>query len=268
MSIPEYEHPTARVVRVEMEVPGTPEEVWRAIATGPGIATWFVPAEVDEHEGGTIVTHHGPWGDSVGTVTAWEPPHRFAYEERDYTDKLGAPPWATEILVEARSGTCVVRLISGFFRDSEGWEDQLEGTDQGWRQGMTNLRLYLTHFAGQPAANLFAVGQVPGERSEVSAALLGALGLNGVAPGDHLRASGDAPALEGIAEEAKEHGVLVRTIQPSPGLFELSAQSYGGVIVVVRGYLYGEGGADVAEREEARWQAWLEKRFPELSAPG
>ena len=77
---------TARLVRTEIEVPGTPEEVWEAIATGPGIACWFVPAEVDEREGGEIVTHHGPYGDSRGVVTAWEPPRRFAYEEREWAD--------------------------------------------------------------------------------------------------------------------------------------------------------------------------------------
>ena len=32
-------------VQVEVEVPGTPEEVWQAIATGPGISSWMVPAE-------------------------------------------------------------------------------------------------------------------------------------------------------------------------------------------------------------------------------
>jgi uncharacterized protein YndB with AHSA1/START domain len=30
-----------RSVQVEVEVPGTPEEVWQAIATGPGISSWF-----------------------------------------------------------------------------------------------------------------------------------------------------------------------------------------------------------------------------------
>ena len=36
-----------RSVEAEIEVPGTPETVWTAIATGPGISSWFVPAEVD-----------------------------------------------------------------------------------------------------------------------------------------------------------------------------------------------------------------------------
>ena len=37
-----------RSVQVEVEVPGTPEEVWQAIATGPGISAWFTPAEFEE----------------------------------------------------------------------------------------------------------------------------------------------------------------------------------------------------------------------------
>ncbi len=37
-----------RSVQVEVEVPGTAEEVWQDIATGPGIPSWFVPAEFEE----------------------------------------------------------------------------------------------------------------------------------------------------------------------------------------------------------------------------
>ena len=46
-----------REISFEVEVPGTPEQVWDAIATGPGISAWFVPAEI---EGGRMVQHHGP----------------------------------------------------------------------------------------------------------------------------------------------------------------------------------------------------------------
>ena len=35
-----------RSIRVEVEVPGTPEQVWEAIATGPGGSSWFVPTEI------------------------------------------------------------------------------------------------------------------------------------------------------------------------------------------------------------------------------
>ena len=40
-----------RSVQVEVEVPGTPEEVWQAIATGPGVSSWFVPTEFEERDG-------------------------------------------------------------------------------------------------------------------------------------------------------------------------------------------------------------------------
>jgi len=40
-----------RSIQVEVEVPGTPEEVWQAIATGPGISSWMVPAEFEVQGG-------------------------------------------------------------------------------------------------------------------------------------------------------------------------------------------------------------------------
>lgn len=42
--------PTARLRTHQIEVPGTPEEVWRAIATGPGNAAWLFPADIDPGE--------------------------------------------------------------------------------------------------------------------------------------------------------------------------------------------------------------------------
>ena len=58
----------------EIEVPGTPEEVWQAIATGPGIAAWFVPAEVEEREGGVTRLEIMPGVEQEGVVSAWQPP--------------------------------------------------------------------------------------------------------------------------------------------------------------------------------------------------
>ena len=65
-----------RSVQVEVEVPGTPEEVWQAIATGPGISSWFVPTEFEERDGKLVAVkmNFGPGMESRATVTAWEPP--------------------------------------------------------------------------------------------------------------------------------------------------------------------------------------------------
>jgi uncharacterized protein YndB with AHSA1/START domain len=61
---------------MELLVPGTPVQVWQAIATGPGMTSWFTPAQVDERLGGAIVFDFGDQncGDdsSSGKVTAWD----------------------------------------------------------------------------------------------------------------------------------------------------------------------------------------------------
>jgi uncharacterized protein YndB with AHSA1/START domain len=110
-----------RWVQVEVEVPGTPEEVWAAIATGPGVSSWFMPAHVDSQVGGKVTTHFGPRMDSVATVTAWDPPHRFAAESPDLGPN--APSLATEWIVEARAGgTCIVRVVHSHFAATDDWD--------------------------------------------------------------------------------------------------------------------------------------------------
>jgi uncharacterized protein YndB with AHSA1/START domain len=99
-----------RWVEIETIVPGTPEHVWQAIATGPGVAAWYVKAQIDGHVGGKVVLDFGANGTATGEVTVWEPPRRFGYVEREWSD--GAPPLATEITVIGRSGArCVVRIV-------------------------------------------------------------------------------------------------------------------------------------------------------------
>ena len=49
-----------RWVEMEFLVPGTPEQVWQAIATGPGMSAWFTPTIVDERVGGAITFDSAP----------------------------------------------------------------------------------------------------------------------------------------------------------------------------------------------------------------
>ena len=85
-----------RAIRLEVDVPGTPEEVWATVATGPGITSWFVPATVEEREGGAITMHFGEGMDETGTVTGWEPPRRFAYATGAGTERALEYEWLIE----------------------------------------------------------------------------------------------------------------------------------------------------------------------------
>jgi uncharacterized protein YndB with AHSA1/START domain len=155
-----------RSVEAEVEVPGTPEDVWQAIATGPGISSWFVPTRVEEREGGAIVCDFGPGMESHSAITAWEPPHRFAADSRD---DMGPddPTVGTEWIVEARSGgTCIVRVVHSWFTSSDAWDDQFEGHTYGWLSFFRVLRLYLEQFRGQPGSPFQLMGVAPEPKSE------------------------------------------------------------------------------------------------------
>ena len=142
-----------RAIRLETAVPGTPEEVWQAIATGPGISTWFVPAEVDGRLGGEILLEFGPGLKERGTITTWEPPHRFAYQDESER-RL-----AYEFVVEARSGDlCVVRLINSGFGEGANWDHEIESMTGGWKLFLHMLTLGRTHFPGQRCASAIVNG--------------------------------------------------------------------------------------------------------------
>ena len=155
-----------RSVQVEVELPGTPEEVWQAIATGPGISSWFCPAEIETGADGKparLILHMGPGMDSAAKITAWEPPTRLAAED-DQGWAPGMPPVATEWTVEARAGgTCLVRVVHSLFASTDDWDNQLEGTETGWPGFFRILRLYMTHFRGQRCSNI----QVMADRKSV-----------------------------------------------------------------------------------------------------
>src|SRR5215210_7264890 len=139
--------------------------------------------------------------DSVARITAWDPPCRFVAE----SDDLGPdqPPVATEWIVEARNGgTCVVRVVHSWFTSSDDWDDQFEGHTYGWISFFRILRLYLTHFCGQPSSAFQLMGVAPEPKSEAWQALVGRLGLEGAEVGERVSAAQSAPPLTGIVEWA------------------------------------------------------------------
>ena len=256
---------TLRSVQAEVEVPGTPEQVWEAIATGPGISAWFVPTEVDEREGGTVTQDHGADMEFTGVVSAWEPPHRFAWEtEWRPTEAASLERTAVEFLVEARAGgICVVRVVNSGFGTGADWDRAMESTERGWPSALDNLRLYLEHFQGQRAASFAAGAEAEGAAEDVWRALTAAMGLPEAAEGDRVATrAADAPPLAGTVQRARDRELALRIEEPAPGLAYVGAGGPGDrTYTFVRAFVYGDNAEEVAARAGSDWQAWLDEHF-------
>ncbi len=261
-----------RWVQVEVEVPGTPEEVWQAIATGPGISSWFVPAEFEERDGKPVALklNFGPGMESRSVVTAWDPPRMFAKEADGWIP--GSPPIATEWSVEARGGgICVVRIVHSLFASADDWDNQLEATESGWSAFLSTLRIYLTHFRGQRSALMQRMAPAAGTEAEAWETLTAALGLKGFSVGQRWTAPADVPAISGVAEYVSHcpYDALLRLDNPGPGVAALGAVNFGGQsMVALNLYLYGDQAAGTVAHETPLWEAWIQKRFPMPTEPG
>lgn len=255
-----------RSVFVEIEVPGTPEEVWQAIASGPGVSSWFVPTEF--RDDGTVVSNFGPGMEAVAKITAWEAPQRFVAESPN--EKPGGPPIATEWIVEAKGGgQCVVRVVHSLFASTDEWDDQLTSAESGWPWFFAILKLVLAHFRGQPCRAFRVMATTSKSAADAWSALTEPLGLTGLVLGQRGQARPGAPAFGGLVERTGgegHYGLLLLLDQPTPGLASIFALPMGAIVMVVADFFYyGVNAAAIVAREQPLWQAWLDERFPTVT---
>jgi uncharacterized protein YndB with AHSA1/START domain len=253
-----------RSIQVEVEVPGSPEEVWQAIATGPGISSWFVPTEFEEQDGKPVAVkmNFGPGMEASSKITEWDPPRMFSAQGEGWG---GSPPIATEWSVEARAGgVCVVRVVNSLFASTDDWDGQLEGTESGWPGFFRTLRIYLTHFRGQRSAIMQRMAPVAATEAEAWDALTGALGVKGLRVGQRCTAPAGVPAFSGVVEYVTQspNDALLRLDKPGPGVAALGTFNCGQIMVALNFYLYGDQATGTVAHETPLWEAWFQNHFP------
>lgn len=253
-----------RSIETAIEVAGTPEEVWAAIATGTGISSWYVPHEVEERIDGATVASFGPGMDVVGRVSAWDPPRRVVFDGGDGVDGL-AFEWTVE---ERAGGTCVVRLVNNGFGSGSDWDDQYDAMVDGWRLFMINLKLHLGHFRGRTATAMLPMATWPVSPGEAWARLTQHLGV-GAQPvvGDAVDISlADGLRLAGTIADVSDHSVSLVLDEPSEGTAFVAAEgSRDETSVSIWSYLYGDRQRELVERDTPRWATWLAAIAPTSS---
>jgi uncharacterized protein YndB with AHSA1/START domain len=255
-----------RSVTVEFDVHGTPEEVWQAIATGPGMSAWFVPAEFEEQNGKPAILKlkFGPEMQPSAAITAWDPPRMYAGQNEGWG---GSPPIATEWHVEAiAGGMCRIRMVHSLFASTDEWDNQIEGANEGWAGFLAILRIYLKHFRGQRAALMQITAPVATTDAESWSALTSALGMQGARVGQRWDMPTGASPIGGVVEHFTEnpYDALLRLDTPGPGIAAIGAVTYPGgqSVVAMNLYLYGDEAEHAVARETPVWQAWFQEHFP------
>ena len=141
--------------RRHAEVPASLDEVWAAIASGPGIDSWFMGR--NEVTAGAVRTVFGEYAPEL-EITESDPAHRFAYRSGQAPDGRFI---AYEFLIEGRAGgSTVLRTVTSGFLPGEDWADEFEAMALGGELYFRTLVEYLTHFAGRFATPVTAFGPV------------------------------------------------------------------------------------------------------------
>ena len=234
-------------IEFEMALPASPEQVWEAIATGPGIDSWFMGRnEVEPREGGVAAMDTGGHREEA-VITVYEPGRRLATRTATAEDGRFM---AFEYVIEGRDGgSTVLRVVhSGLLGDD--WQDEYDALRRGWPFHLHTLREYLTHFPGRAGVPVFAMAPT-GARSasEVRSALTRGLALSApvvVGARAHAAPTG-LPPLDGDVVWSDDERLEVRS---ADGIYTFH---YGSGAAVMFHHLFGPGTNDAA----AAWQQWL-----------
>jgi uncharacterized protein YndB with AHSA1/START domain len=239
----------------EREIDASPEEVWEAISTGPGLDAWFMGRNQVEPRAG------GRWTSDIAgypmesTVTTWEPPSRLVSEAPPAPD---GSRHTFDYELEPRGAGTTVRWRHTGFLGSEHWEAEYEGMSEGDPVYFDKLVEYLTYFRGRTAVpvNVFQPG--PADKEAAWAAYRSALGL------DHDVADGEPVTISPSGFEPVAGIVDVRTpsflgVRTDDAMYRFMHVDWNQSVGV--GHHIFDPGLDPAEAEAA-WRAWLAGVFP------
>jgi uncharacterized protein YndB with AHSA1/START domain len=248
-------------------VRGSIQDVWRAVASGPGLTAWFVPTEVDGRLGGEVLFHFGEYGTDICEVTAWDPPHRFEWSG-EQRGRLVSQEFVVTVLAErgqADGPRCrVVFRNHGFGRD-ESWDELITLSRQSWATLLGVLQLSLEHFPGRPCATELVNGCGEGTVAEVWRSVLGHLAMEHPRVGDEVRLHlNGGPRLRCRVTRYVDQLMTMLVLDPAPAILVLGAQPMGPdqVHVAVYAYSYDDDPEAEVRALGRQWQGWMDRWFP------
>ena len=236
----------------EQEIDATPDEVWEAIATGPGLDAWFMGRNrVEGREGGSTVLDVAGSTEEA-TITVWQPPTRLVSDTGEAED---GSRHVFDYRLEPRGARTAVSWSHTGFLGSDNWEMEYEGMSQGDPMYFAKLAEYLTYFKGRRATTVNVYQQGPEDKTEAWARYHEALGLpSEVDVGDAVSLSpAGLPAFDGVIDHRSPEFLGVRSADAIYRFMHITWAT----IVGLGHHLYAE---DLGT--EQAWADWLADVFP------
>jgi uncharacterized protein YndB with AHSA1/START domain len=274
----------ARKVEIEIEIPATPEEVFRGLTEAEQIMRWFAPiAEVKPGVGGTVFVSWGPGMEGTGRIEAWEPGKHFRYvapaspetikklEAEGYTGSVDCP---VDYFIETRNGKTYLRLVQSGFGSSSAWDGEYEGTSVGWSVFLRNLKHTVAVHPGKPNIGLMHYAFTPLPIEDAYRALIGGLAtkgsLEGLKEGDQYSVeTANGEKLSGTVELIDPKKGFMGTVNEQNNALvgtTLMKQSAG--TMVGWGALVYDMTPEQAEQVKQRWVTLLNTVFPASQPAG
>lgn len=134
--------PEPQKLVIEVEVPATVTDVWRAFSTSAGLSTWLTPeATVDLRPGGEWTAHFPGGSTGGGTIISFVPEKEIvlAALAPDKFPHVRAERTRAVFQFEPRGGSTIVRLTQTGWKSGDEWTRAYEYLVAGNAQLMAAL---------------------------------------------------------------------------------------------------------------------------------
>jgi uncharacterized protein YndB with AHSA1/START domain len=217
------------------------DAVWKAITEGEELTRWFCQAATAEPGvGGKQTVDWGGGAVGSSTITVWEPGVHLRSEAlRPELSNPAMPspaePYAIDWYLEHANGVTKIRMVASGFGEGPAWDYEYDGTYHGWDMFHNNMKHYLEHHRGKPAANIVIYAMLTGSTDAAWDRLFGPQGLgkdgtiDGLQPGSRFRFRIDEGLqLEGAVRRIVPHKTFAAVIESlNSGLITVELATMG-----------------------------------------
>lgn len=133
---------TGRMLRIEVTVPATRAEVWKAFSTSEGLSTWLAPgAVVDLRPGGEWMVHFPNSSSAGGNIVSFVPNKEIviAALAPEQFPTVRAQRTTAKFELEDHGRGTLVRLTQTGWKDGDEWDRAYEYLTAGNAQLLATL---------------------------------------------------------------------------------------------------------------------------------